>query len=157
MTRLRGRAPIGQRLIDKTPHGHWKMTTFIAALRYDRLTAPMVIDRPMNGAIFLAYVLTFLVPSLSAGDIVVMDNLSVHKVAGVIEAIEAAGARVMYLPPYSPDLNPIEQLFAKLKALLRKAKERTTDDLWDRIRKLLDEFSAQECANYLVNSGYAPT
>lgn len=117
----------------------------------------MVIDRPMNGAIFLAYVLTFLVPVLSEGDIVVMDNLSVHKVDGVVEAIEAAGARVLYLPPYSPDLNPIEQVFAKLKALLRKAKERTIDDLWDRIGKLLDEFSAIECANYLVHSGYAAT
>ena len=157
MTRLRGRAPIGQRLADKTPHGHWKLTTFIAALRHDRVTAPMVVDRPMNGEIFLAYVLTFLRPTLSAGDIVVMDNLSSHKVAGVAEAIEAAGARVMYLPPYSPDLNPIEQLFAKLKALLRKAKERTIDNLWDRIGTLLDEFSAQECANYLVNSGYGPT
>ncbi len=101
--------------------------------------------------------MTFLRPTLSAGDIVVMDNLSSHKVTGVAEAIEAAGARVMYLPPYSPDLNPIEQLFAKLKALLRKAKERTIDDLWDRIGKLLDEFSAQECANYLLNSGYGPT
>jgi transposase len=157
MTRLRGRAPRGKRLVDKTPHGHWKLTTFIAALRRDQITAPMVIDRPMNGAIFLAYVLTFLVPTLSKGDIVVMDNLSVHKVDGVAEAIEAAGARVLYLPPYSPDLNPIEQVFAKLKALLRKAKERTIDDLWGRIGKLLDEFSAQECANYLANSGYAAT
>ena len=157
MTRLRGRAPIGQRLVDKAPHGHWKLTTFIAALRHDRLTAPMVIDRPMNGEIFLAYVLTFLLPTLSAGDIVVMDNLSSHKVTGVAEAIEAVGARVMYLPPYSPDLNPIEQVFAKLKALLRKAKERTIDNLWDRIGKLVDEFSAQECANYFVNAGYGPT
>ncbi len=146
-----------QRLVDKAPHGHWKLTTFIAALRHDRLTAPMVIDRPMNGEIFLAYVLTFLLPTLSAGDIVVMDNLSSHKVTGVAEAIEAAGARVMYLPPYSPDLNPIEQVFAKLKALLRKAKERTIDNLWDRIGKLVDEFSAQECANYFVNAGYGPT
>jgi transposase len=127
MTRLRGRAPKGQRLIGKTPHGHWKLTTFIAALRHDQITAPMVIDRPMNGEIFLAYVLTFLLPTLSEGDIVVMDNLAVHKIAGVAEAIEAVGARVLYLPPYSPDLNPIEQVFAKLKALLRKAKERTID------------------------------
>jgi transposase len=157
MTRLRGRAPRGQRLVDKTPHGHWKLSTFIAALRHDQITAPMVIDQPMNGAIFLAYVLTFLVPSLSKGDIVVMDNLAVHKVDGVVEAIEAAGAQVLYLPPYSPDLNPIEQMFAKLKALLRKAKERTIDDLWNRIGKLLDEFSATECANYLAHSGYAAT
>jgi transposase len=111
----------------------------------------------MNGEIFLAYVLTFLLPTLSKGDIVVMDNLAVHKVAGVVAAIESVGARVLYLPPYSPDLNPIEQVFAKLKALLRKAKERTIDDLWDRIGKLLDEFSAAECANYLANSGYAST
>ena len=157
MTRLRGRAPRGERLIGKTPHGHWKLTTFIAALRHDQITAPMVIDRPMNGEIFLAYVLTFLLPTLSKGDIVVMDNLAVHKVAGVDAAIESVGARVLYLPPYSPDLNPIEQVFAKLKALLRKAKERTIDDLWDRIGKLLDEFSAAECANYLANSGYAST
>ena len=157
MTRLRGRAPRGERLIGKTPHGHWKLTTFIAALRHDQITAPMVIDRPMNGEIFLAYVLTFLLPTLSKGDIVVMDNLPAHKVAGVVEAIEGVGARILYLPPYSPDLNPIEQVFAKLKALLRKAKERTIDDLWDRIGKLLDEFSAAECANYLANTGYAST
>ena len=157
MTRLRGRAPKGQRLLGKAPHGHWKLTTFIAALRHDQIAAPMVIDRPMNGAIFLAYVLTFLLPTLAKGDIVVMDNLAVHKVAGVVEAIEGADARVLYLPPYSPDLNPIEQMFAKLKALLRKAKERTIDDLWDRIGKLLDEFTAAECANYLANSGYAAT
>jgi transposase len=157
MTRLRGRAPKGQRLIGKTPHGHWKLTTFIAALRHDQITAPMVIDRPMNGEIFLAYVLTFLLPTLSEGDIVVMDNLAVHKIAGVAEAIEAVGARVLYLPPYSPDLNPIEQVFAKLKALLRKAKERTIDNLWDRIGKLLDQFSADECANYLAHSGYSST
>ena len=157
MTRLRGRAPKGQRLIGKTPHGHWKLTTFIAALRHDRITAPMVIDGPMNGEMFLAYVLAFLLPTLSKGDIVVMDNLPVHKVAGVAEAIKAVGARVLYLPPYSPDLNPIEQMFAKLKALLRKAKERTIDDLWNRIGQLLNEFSATECANYLANSGYAST
>jgi transposase len=157
LTRLRGRAPKGQRLIGKTPHGHWKLTTFIAALRHDQITAPMVIDRPMNGEIFLAYVMTFLLPTLSKGDIVVMDNLAVHKVAGVVEAIEGKGAQVLYLPPYSPDLNPIEQMFAKLKALLRKAKERTIDNLWDRIGKLLSEFSAAECANYLANSGYAST
>ena len=117
----------------------------------------MVIDGPINGEIFLAYVLTFLLPTLSKGDIVVMDNLPVHKVAGVVQAIEAVGARVLYLPPYSPDLNPIEQMFAKLKALLRKAKERTIDDLWERIGQLLNEFSATECANYLTNSGYAST
>jgi transposase len=157
MTRLRGRAPIGKRLIGKTPHGHWKITTFVAALRCDRVTAPLVIDRPMTGAIFLAYVTQFLLPTLRAGDIVVMDNLPAHKVAGVGEAIESVGARVLYLPPYSPDLNPIEQMFAKLKALLRKAKERTVDDLWARIGTLLAEVSAQECANYFANAGYATT
>lgn len=157
MARLRGRAPKGRRLIGKAPHGHWKLTTFIAALRHDRITAPMVTEGPMNGEMFLAYVLAFLVPTLSSGDIVVMDNLAVHKVAGVAKAIEGVGARVLYLPPYSPDLNPIEQVFAKLKALLRKAKERTMDGLWERIGKLLDEFSATECANYLANSGYAST
>ena len=157
MTRLRGRAPKGERLIGKAPHGHWKLTTFIAALRHDRITAPMVIDCPMNGEIFLAYVLTFLVPTLSRGDIVVMDNLPVHKVAGVVKTIEAVGAQVLYLPPCSPDLNPIEQMFAKLKALLRKAKERTIDDLWDRIGQLLNQFSATECANYLGHSAYTAT
>ncbi len=154
MTRLRGRAPIGERLIGKTPHGHWKITTFVAALRCDAITAPMVIDRAMTGAIFLAYVAKFLLPTLRKGDIVVIDNLPAHKVAGVAEAIESVGAKLLYLPPYSPDLNPIEQMFAKLKALLRKAKERTIDDLWARIGKLLAEFSAEECANYFAHAGY---
>ena len=154
MTRVRGRARIGKRLIGKTPHGHWKITTLVAALRHDAVTAPMVIDQAMTGAIFLAYVVKFLLPTLRKGDLVVMDNLPAHKVAGVAEAIESVGAKLLYLPPYSPDLNPIEQMFAKLKALLRKAKERTIDDLWERIGKLLDEFSAEECANYLVHAGY---
>ncbi len=157
MTRLRGRAPEGRRLIGKTPHGHWKLTTFVAALRHDRIDAPMVIDAPMNGVIFLAYVRRFLVPALQQGDIVVMDNLSSHKVDGVEEAINAVGARGLYLPPYSPDLNPIEQVFAKLKALLRKAKERTVAALWERIGKLLHAFTPNECANYLANSGYRST
>jgi transposase len=155
MTRLRGRAPIGQRLIGKTPHGHWKITTFVAALRCDAVTAPMVIDRPMSGVIFLAYVETFLLPTLRPGDIVVMDNLTAHKVTGVAEAINSVSARLLYLPPYSPNLNPIEQMFAKLKALLRKAKERTVDNLWARIGTLLDEVSAQECANYFAHAGYS--
>jgi len=157
MTRLRGRAPIGERLIGKTPHGHWKITTFVAALRCDAVTAPMVIDRPMNGTIFLGYIVQFLLPTLRQGDIVVMDNLPAHKVAGIAEAINSVGARLLYLPPYSPDLNPIEQMFAKLKALLRKAKERTIDDLWARIGTLLDEVSAQECANYFTHAGYSAT
>ena len=136
------------------PHGHWKTTTFVAALRHDRIDAPCVIDAPMNGELFLAYVEQFLAPTLSPGDIVVMDNLPAHKVAGVAQAIEARGAELRYLPPYSPDLNPIEQMFAKLKALLRKAAARTIDALWDTIGALLNAFSPTECTNYLRNSGY---
>jgi transposase len=157
MTRLRGRARRGARLVGRVPHGHWKITTFVAGLRCDAVTAPFVIDRPMNGPIFRTYLERCLIPTLTPGDIVIMDNLSSHKVAGVREAIEAAGARLVYLPPYSPDLNPIEQLFAKLKALLRKAAERSIDALWATIGKLLDAFSPQECANYLRHSGYAST
>src|SRR6202048_1870314 len=127
MARLRGRAPRGERLVGKIPHGHWKTTTFVAALRCTALTAPCVIDGPMNGNAFLAYVEQILAPSLQHGDIVVLDNLSAHKVPGVREAIEAAQATLLYLPPYSPDFNPSEQLFAKLKALLRKAAERSVD------------------------------
>lgn len=155
MARLRGRAPRGERLVGKIPHGHWKTTTFVAGLRSNALTAPCVIDGPMNGNTFLAYVEQILAPSLKPGDIVVLDNLSAHKVAGVREAVEAAGARLLYLPPYSPDFNPIEQLFAKLKALLRKAAERSVDGLWNRIASLLDAFPPDECANYLRNVGYA--
>lgn len=154
MTPLRGRAPRGQRCLGSAPHGHWKTTTFVAALRHDALTAPMVTDGPINGALFLAWVREFLCPSLRAGDIVIADNLSSHKVAGVREAIEAAGATICYLPPYSPDLNPIEKLFAKLKALLRRAGARTIDALWQRIGELLNAFSAEECANYFRASGY---
>ena len=155
MARLRGRAPRGERLVGKIPHGHWKMTTFVAALRSSALTAPGLIDGPMNGNTFLAYVEQILAPSLSPGDVVILDNLSAHKVAGVRQAIEATGARLLYLPPYSPDFNPIEQLFAKLKALLRKAAERSIDGLWRRIASLLHSFTPEECANYLRNAGYA--
>jgi len=155
MARLRGRAPRGERLIGKVPHGHWKTTTFVAGLRSSALTAPCVIDGPMNGAAFLAYVEQILAPGLKQGDIVVLDNLSAHKVPGVRDAIEATGARLLYLPPYSPDFNPIEQLFAKLKALLRKAAERSVEGLWNRIASLLDAFPPDECANYFRNSGYA--
>jgi transposase len=155
MARLRGRAKRGERLIGKVPHGHWKTTTFIAGLRSNALTAPCVIDGPMNGNAFLAYIEQILVPTLMPGDIVVLDNLSAHKVPGVREAIETAGARLLYLPPYSPDFNPIEQLFAKLKALLRKAAERSVDGLWNRIAELLDAFKPDECANYFRNAGYA--
>ena len=155
MARLRGRAPRGDRLIGKIPHGHWKTTTFVAGLRASALTAPCVIDGPMNGNAFLAYVEQILAPSLKPGDIVVLDNLSAHKVPGVREAIAAADAGLLYLPPYSPDFNPIEQLFAKLKALLRKAAERSVDALWNRIASLLDAFTPNECANYFRNAGYA--
>lgn len=155
MARRHGRSPRGSRLVGLVPHGHWKITTFLAGLRCGAITAPFVIDRPMNGVIFLAYVRQCLVPTLTPGDIVVLDNLSSHKVAGVREAIEAAGASLRYLPPYSPDLNPIELLFAKLKALLRKAAEREIEALWKRIGKLLDAFSPHECANYFRHDGYA--
>ena len=157
MARRYGRCPKGQRLTMAVPHGHWKTTTFLAALRHDRIDAPCVIDGPMNGELFRAYVEQFLAPTLSPGDIVVMDNLPAHKVKGVAEAITARGAELRYLPPYSPDLNPIEQLFAKLKALLRKAAARSVDKLWDTIGLLLDAFSPTECANYLKNSGYVPS
>jgi transposase len=155
MARRYGRCRRGERLNAKLPHGHWKTTTFVAALRVGGITAPCVIDSPMNCLIFRAYVEQFLVPTLKPGDIVVMDNLAAHKVEGVREAIEAAGATLRYLPPYSPDLNPIEQVFAKLKALLRKAAERSVQALWNRIGDLLDAFSPTECANYFKNAGYA--
>lgn len=154
MTRLRGRSMQGQRLIGKAPHGHRKTTTFVAALRNDRITAPLVIDGAMNGKTFIRYLEQFLVPTLAPNDIVVMDNLAVHKVAGVKSAIESAGASVLYLPAYSPDLNPIEMVFAKLKALLRKASERTVRKLWERIGELLQEFTSKECQNYLTHQGY---
>ena len=133
MARLRGRSKRGQRCRAAVPHGHWKTTTFTAGLRLDGLTAPMLLDGPMNGVAFLAYVEQVLVPTLVPGDQVIMDNLPAHKVSGVKQAIEAAGATRLLLPPYSPDFNPIEQAFAKLKALLRKAAARTVDDLWDAI------------------------
>jgi transposase len=154
MARTRGRSRRDTRLVGLVPHGHWKITTFVAGLRRGAITAPFVIDHPMNGAIFLAYIRECLVPTLTKDDIVVMDNLSSHKVAGVREAIEAAGATLRYLPPYSPDFNPIELFFAKLKALLRKAAERSIEDLWTRIGKLLDAFSPTECANYFRHDGY---
>ena len=131
MVRLYGWAPVGHRLVDAVPHGHWKTSTFIAGLRQDRLVAPCVFNGAINGELFLAYVEQVLAPTLTRGDIVVMDNLGSHKVAGVRKAIEAAGARLLYLPPYSPDLNPIEQAFAKLKALLRAKALRTVEALWN--------------------------
>jgi transposase len=155
MVRRYGWAPRSERLVDAAPHGHWRTTTFVAGLRSTGLVAPLVLDGPMTGEAFLAYVEQFLAPSLSPGDVVVLDNLAAHKVAGIEQAIKAAGASIMYLPPYSPDLNPIEQAFAKLKALLRKAAARTRDALWNTIGRLLNSFTPAECRNYLANSGYA--
>ena len=157
MARLRGRAAKGDRCQAAIPHGHWKTTTFVAGLRLTGMTAPMVLDGPMNGPAFLAYVEQVLVPTLRPEDIVIMDNLAPHKSAAVRKAIEAAGARLLLLPPYSPDLNPIENAFAKLKALLRKAAERSVDGLWRRIGLLLDAFTPQECANYFAAAGYDAT
>ena len=157
MVRTRGRSRRGTRLVGRVPHGHWKITTFLAGLRCGEIAAPFVIDRPMNSTIFLTYVRQCLVPALKAGDIVVMDNLKPHKAAGVREAFEAAGAKLLYLPPYSPDLNPIEQAIAKLKALLRKAAERSIDTLWNRIGTCLDAFTPEECTAYLRHAGYGAT
>ena len=156
MARLRGRAPRGERCRAAVPHGHWKTTTFTGALRLEGMTAPMVLDGPMNGAAFRAYIEQVLVPTLRHGDIVVMDNLPAHKGAHVRRAIEAADAALLYLPPYSPDFNPIENAFSKLKAILRKAAARTVDDLWSVIGNALPHFTPQECANYFTAAGYEP-
>lgn len=156
MARLRGRAPRGERCRASIPHGHWKTTTFTAGLRLGGLTAPMVLDGPMDGEAFLAYVEKVLVPALDPGDIVIMDNLPAHKVSGVRRAIEAVGARLLYLPPYSPDFNPIEKAFAKLKAILRKAAARTITELWDAIAEAIDHFPPAECSNYFAAAGYDP-
>jgi transposase len=147
MTRTHGRAPRGQRLIARVPHGRWTTMTFLAALRCDRIDAPCVVDGPINGRSFLAWVVQFLVPTLRPGDVVVLDNLGSHKSAAVRRAIRQAGAHLLFLPPYSPDLNPIEQVFAKLKTLLRKADERSILAVWKRIGALLDRFPPSECAN----------
>ncbi len=155
MAPLRGWAQRGVRLRDQVPHGCWKTLTFIAALRHDRLTAPCLFDGPINGQSFRAYVEQILLPTLKPGDIVVMDNLGSHKSKAVREAIRSVGARRLFLPAYSPDLNPIEQLFAKLKTLLRKARARTCDAVNNAIAALLPVFSSRECANYLINAGYA--
>ena len=155
MTRRHGRCARGARLVAKVPHRRWRTLTFLAALRCDRIEAPCVIDGPINGVSFLAYVEQSLLPTLSTGDIVIMDNLGSHKRQAVRQLIRTAGAKLFFLPPYSPDLNPIEQVFAKLKTLLRKADERTIEATWRRIGALLDHFSPQECAKYLVNAGYA--
>ena len=157
MTRPCGRSPKGERCLAFAPRGHWKTTTFIAGLRIGELTAPMVLDGPMNGDAFRAYIQQCLCPTLKPGDIVIADNLPSHKVAGIKEAIEAVGASLRYLPPYSPDLNPIEMLFSKLKALLRKAKHRAIDALWNEIGKLTHSFTPTECHNYFAAAGYVIT
>jgi transposase len=155
MTRSHGRCARGTRLVAKVPQGRWRTLTFLAALRRDQVVAPCVIDGPINGESFLAYVEQVLVPALRPGDIVIIDNLGSHKSKAVRKAIHAAGAKLFFLPPYSPDLNPIEQFFAKLKTLLRKAAERTVETTWKRIGDLLTAFTPQECGNYFANAGYA--
>lgn len=157
MAPLRGWAPQGQRLNAKIPHRRWKTTTFLAALRHDRIDAPWLIDGPIDGESFRTYVEKVLVPTLSPGDVVILDNLGSHKGKAVRKAIRAAGAKLFFLPKYSPDLNPIEQVFAKLKHLLRKAAARTADAVYAAVAELLDAFTSQECANYLTNAGYAPS
>jgi len=154
MARLYGRARRGERCRAPIPHGHWKTTTFVGALRRTGLTAPMVLDGAMHGAAFLAYVEQVLVPTLSPGDVVIMDNLPAHKPVAVREAIETAGARLRFLPPYSPDFNPIKNAFAKLKAILKKVAARTIDDLWSAIGAAIDAFTPAECTNYFKAAGY---
>lgn len=154
MARRYGRSLLGVRLVAAVPAGHWKTTTFIAGLRESGVIAPLVLDGPMTGPAFRAYVEQFLAPVLKPDDVVVLDNLAAHKVDGVRQAITAAGAFILYLPAYSPDLNPIEQLFAKLKALLRKVAARTKEELWSTIGHLLTTIPAGECAHYLAHSGY---
>lgn len=156
MARRHGRSKRGERCLARVPGGHWKTTTFIGGLRRGGMTAPFVIEGAMDGAAFLIYIGKILAPTLSEGDIVVMDNLSSHKVQGVRKLIEAKGAKLLYLPPYSPDLNPIEQAFSKLKARLREAAERSVDALWRAIGRIIATFSADECKNYFKNSGYEP-
>jgi len=156
MARLRGRAPKGTRLKASVPFGHWKTETFIAGLRQDGLVAPFVIDRPMNRAIFETYVETQLAPTLSAGDVVIADNLSAHKSQAAEQAIRARGAWMIFLPPYSPDLNPIEMAFSKMKAHLRKRAVRTISDLWKAIGEICDLYDTEECFNYFKAAGYEP-
>lgn len=155
MTRTHGWAPRGERLLAKVPHGQWETTTFLAALRHDRIDAPCLFDGPINGERFLAYVRQMLVPTLKPGDVVILDNLGSHKSNAVRQAIRKAGAKRIFLPKYSPDLNPIENAFAKLKAGLRRAAERSTDALWNRLGTLLQDFTPQECVNYFKAAGYA--
>ena len=157
MTRLRGRSPIGTRLVEPVPCGHWKTTTFVGAIRTSGWVAPLVIDGSINGRLFLAWVQQHLVRELRPDDVVIMDNLSSHKVQGVAEAIESARAQLLYLPPYSPDFNPIELAFSKLKRLIRSAKERTIDQLWKTCGQILDRFSESEFRNYFRHAGYRYT
>jgi len=157
MAPLRGWGPCGTRLPGRAPFGKWKTSTFIAGLRNDALIAPCVFDGPINGEAFLAYVEQVLVPALRPGDIVVMDNLGSHKAKAVRTAIRRAGARLLFLPPYSPDLNPIEQAIAKIKHMMRKAQQRTFEACWAKVGQIVSSFSKEECANYIANSGYAST
>lgn len=154
MSRPRGRALRGQRLVESVPHGHWMTTTVLMGVRTQGLVAPLVVDGAINGDVFLAWVEQHLCPQLNPKDIVVMDNLSAHKVEGVAQAIKNVGATIRYLPPYSPDLNPIEQLFSKLKWLIRSEAKRTLDTLWKAIGKLTDQFNPSECTNYITHAGY---
>jgi transposase len=157
MARTRGYAPRGQRLVGAAPHRHWHTTTFVGAITTRGFIAPMVVEGAVNGAVFRAYVEQVLVPELRRGDVVVLDNLGSHTVAGVRAAVEGAGCRLLFLPPYSPDLNPIENAFSKLKRLLRRAAERTVDGLWSAIGRLLDRFTRRECRNYFRHCGYSRT
>jgi transposase len=157
MSRRYGRAPVGERLVGAVPHGHWKTTTLIAALRVSGVTAPLALDGAVTGESFMAYVERVLVPALRPGDVVVLDNLACHKRAGVREAVEAAGCTLRYLPPYSPDFNPIELVFAKLKVLLRQAGERTVEGLWSFLGRALDAFAPEECRGYFRHCGYPAT
>lgn len=156
MARLRDRAKRGMRCRSPVPHGHWKTTTFTGALRLTGMTAPMVLDGPMTAEWFLAYVEQVLAPTLEPRDVVILDNLPAHKGAAVRAAVEATGARLLFLPPYSPDFNPIENAFSKLKSILRKAAARTVPELWDAIRDALPRFTPSECANYFTAAGYEP-
>ena len=155
MTRLYGWGPVEQRVVDAAPHGHWQTTTFVTALRLQGLFAPMVVDGALNGELFLKYVRQELAPQLCPGDILVLDNLQTHKVRGVLDAISAREARLLYLPPYSPDLNPIEQAFSKVKNELRRRRLRTVDDLWNAFGESLDWITPDEAANYFQHAGYA--
>ena len=156
MARLRGRCAKGQRLVASIPHGHWKTMTFIAGLRHDGMTAPWVLDGPMDGPAFITYIKTQLAPTLQKGDVVVLDNLPAHKVKAAEVAIKERGAWLLFLPPYSPDLNPIELAFSKLKAHMKRLAPRTIDGLWKSAGKILELFSKQECANFFAASGYGP-